>query len=353
MAPQFYNAFSKLNGCNPKQLWCSWRCDKAWREELRKKMSSTEIQADIYKRLKYICEITDCSLFQEYFGNLMKSLKLSPITQTFGQYLSVHWEPKKEHWAYCYRLGTGINTNMRLEAFHRIFKYDYLHGKQNRCVAVCLFTLMKFNRDKIYQRLIKETKRKNTYNKNLIHDKHLSSLGLSINDVKEVDSKIWSVPSASSKSKNYCVSLLSDKCNQTSCCLKCTECGACSHIYKCTCMDFLTKNVPCKHIHLVCSKVDIKLSNDLFVDDAQSSDIMAPNAESVEVAETVNFLRGTEPAEFDKLKGKVLQNLNEMIASVTNANMFNEDAMKNLDRQICAAKNTFSTLCANQPLEFA
>ena len=46
--------------------------------------------------------------------------------------------------------------------------------------------------------------------------------------------------------------------------------------------------------------------------------IMAPNAESVEVAETVNFLRGTEPAEFDKLKGKVLQNLNEMIASVTN-----------------------------------
>ena len=45
---------------------------------------------------------------------------------------------------------------------------------------------------------------------------------------------------------------------------------------------------------------------------------MATNAESVEVAVTVNFLRGTEPAEFDKLKEKVLQNLNEMIASVTN-----------------------------------
>ena len=79
---------------------------------------------------------------------------------------------------------------------------------------------------------------------------------------------------------------------------------------------------------------------------------MAPNAESVEVAETANFLRGTEPAEFDKLKGKVLKNLNEMIASVTNANMFNEDAMKNLDQQICAANNTFFALCANQPLEF-
>ena len=76
------------------------------------------------------------------------------------------------------------------------------------------------------------------------------------------------------------------------------------------------------------------------------------NAESVEVAETVNFLRGTEPAEFDKLKGKVLQNLNEMIASVTNASMLDEDALKNLDQQICAAKNTFSASCANQPLEF-
>ena len=50
-----------------------------------------------------------------------------------------------------------------------------------------------------------------------------------------------------------------------------------------------------------------------MIHDAQSSDIMATNAERVEVAVTV-----TEPAEFDKLKGKVLQNLNEMIASVTN-----------------------------------
>ena len=49
-----------------------------------------------------------------------------------------------------------------------------------------------------------------------------------------------------------------------------------------------------------------------MIHDAQSSDIMATNAESVEVAVTVNFLRGIEPAEFDKLKGKVLQNLNEM-----------------------------------------
>ena len=55
------------------------------------------------------------------------------------------------------------------------------------------------------------------------------------------------------------------------------------------------------------SYVSIKKSKlDLFVDDAHSSDIMAPNAESVEVAETVNFLRAAEPAEFDKLKGKVL-----------------------------------------------
>ena len=41
-----------------------------------------------------------------------------------------------------------------------------------------------------------------------------------------------------------------------------------------------------------------------MIHDAQSSDIMATNAECVEVAITI-----TEPAEFDKLKGKVLQNL--------------------------------------------
>ena len=32
-------------------------------------------------------------------------------------------------WAYCYRVGLGINTNMIVEAFHRVFKYNYLKGK--------------------------------------------------------------------------------------------------------------------------------------------------------------------------------------------------------------------------------
>ena len=53
-----------------------------------------------------------------------------------------------------------------------------------------------------------------------------------------------------------------------------------------------------------------------MIHDAQSSDIMATNAESVEVAVTVNFLRGIEPAKFDKSVTKF--KWNEMIASVTN-----------------------------------
>ena len=118
----------------------------------------------------------------------------------------------------------------------------------------CLFTLMKYNRDKVIERLIKETKGKNTYVKNLIHQRHLNSIDLITDGISEKEGdalKSWNVPSATCKGKSYEVKLIGDRCNQPSCYLKCTECGACSHIYSCSCFDFLPKNVPCKHIHLI------------------------------------------------------------------------------------------------------
>lgn len=65
-------------------------------------------------------------------------------------------------WAYCYRAGMGINTNMKVEAFHRVFKYSYLKGKVNKRVDNCLMNLLKYVRDKYFERMIKLTKGKAT-----------------------------------------------------------------------------------------------------------------------------------------------------------------------------------------------
>ena len=58
-------------------------------------------------------------------------------------------------WAYWYRVGLSINTNMIVEAFHRVFKYNYLKGTCNKSVDNCLLNLLKFIRDKHYERLTK------------------------------------------------------------------------------------------------------------------------------------------------------------------------------------------------------
>ena len=102
----------------------------------------------------------------------------SDITKEFGQYFLQHWTLRKESWAYCYRVGLGINTNMFCEAFHRVFKYNYLKGMVNTCVDRCLINLLKFNRDKAFERLIKLTKVKCSQKIKSINERHQASMTL-------------------------------------------------------------------------------------------------------------------------------------------------------------------------------
>ena len=51
-ATKFYNAFVAVNKTRPKYLVCSWHVEKNWRENLRAKIKDTDLQGDIYKRLR-------------------------------------------------------------------------------------------------------------------------------------------------------------------------------------------------------------------------------------------------------------------------------------------------------------
>ena len=124
LAPQYYNAFSKVNACSPKQLWCAWHVDKASREELNKKVKNHEVEVDAYKRLKYLGEMADCNVFDDYADGLVKSLLSSSITKAFGEYFQRHWVNRKEQWACFYRnkdkhqhaLG-GISQSIKIQLF--------------------------------------------------------------------------------------------------------------------------------------------------------------------------------------------------------------------------------------------
>eukprot|EP00795_Rhopilema_esculentum_P005630 gene5630-10846_t len=72
LAPQFYDAFSEVNNCCPKGLFCSWHVDKTWKSEIRQKTSCQQLQTEVYKMLPVVLEQTDVSSFQDYLHALME-----------------------------------------------------------------------------------------------------------------------------------------------------------------------------------------------------------------------------------------------------------------------------------------
>ena len=60
----------------------------------------------------------------------------------FANYFRTTYLKKVEEWLTCHRVGTLVNTNMHIKAFHRVLKYIYLNGKQNRRVEHLLHILL-------------------------------------------------------------------------------------------------------------------------------------------------------------------------------------------------------------------
>ena len=63
-ATQFYESFVAVNECSPKQLMRTWHVDKAWKEEIREKIKSFEVQGQVYKSLRTVLEQTDQLVFE-------------------------------------------------------------------------------------------------------------------------------------------------------------------------------------------------------------------------------------------------------------------------------------------------
>ena len=106
------------------------------------------------------------------------------MTQTFGKYFSQYYAKTKEQWAACYRKAAFVNTNMYVEAFHHVLKYIYMKGKVNKRVDKCIHVL-KFARDKAFERLVKLEKGKVTARIHVIMARHLASQKLPTHLVTE------------------------------------------------------------------------------------------------------------------------------------------------------------------------
>ena len=252
-ASQFYDAFALVNEVSPIQLICTWHVEKAWREELRQKVSSIEIQSEVYRYLGTVVEQTDRNVFEDYLSEFLIRLQMSSSTTSFSEYFKKEWLPKKAQWGYCYRVSLGINTNMFCEAFHRVFKYKYLKGKINRRVDKCLVNLLKFSRDKMFERITKLIKGKNRAKLKRVHRSHLESMNVPFTKVlKQQNEGTWIIESAVGKREYFAEKSQDHPCTEKcSCRLSCLDCNVCPRMFRFQCADYLIKGNIYKHIHLL------------------------------------------------------------------------------------------------------
>ena len=246
MALQFYNAWiASMGEPRPKRLVCTWHVDKAWRAELKMKIGDTALEAEVYKMLRMVLEQTSTRLFQDCVGTLIAKFSSDLKMKQFHTYFLQDWLQNKEIWAYCYRAGLDINTNMFTKAFHQVFKRLYLGGKVNKRVDSCLVNLLKFARDQCFGRVIQLTKGKVNYRNTQIEKRHRSSQSIPLANVEPSNKNEWKVTS-------YEVQRIHSTCPKNpSCRLICRECQICIHQYVCNCPNSLILHTLCKHIHLV------------------------------------------------------------------------------------------------------
>ena len=348
MAPQFYDAFCLVFGLQPRQLFCAWHVDKAFKDNMKKKIKDFEIEAQVYKQLRIVLEQTNETIFDQYLSTLQDRLASSTVTKKFGEYFNTYFVPHKEKWGYFGRVGLGINTNMFCEAFHRVFKYLYLKGKVNKRVDRCLVNLLKYNRDKTFDRLIKLHKGKSTQKLKQIHERHITSKRIPFTNIKETEEGKWEITSEDGK-KIYYVTLLQKKCQESNCQLRCIECAICTHQFCCTCVDHMLYATICKHVHLL---QQFRFRQSKADDDTEK--IHFQEEEDFERNQELSFLVATvkeqSTTNIEKLQQNAQKSLSEINDLVSNADSRDTVAVRDLVKGLNILKRSFDTLRRNSDI---
>ena len=105
---------------------------------------------------------------------------------------------------------------------------------------------MRISKDKAFERLIKTEKGKSSHRLCEINKRHKRAELMQV-VIQTKSTNTWEVPSQT-EDITYIVCRINDVCT---CKLSCRSCGACVHMYTCSCMDAILHATVCKHSHLV------------------------------------------------------------------------------------------------------
>jgi hypothetical protein len=131
--------------------------------------------------------------------HFLESTLSDPETSEFSAYFKDNYLNNVESWAYCHRLKSGLNTNMHIERMHRTIKYIYFNGRKVKRLDKAITQILKFVRDKLFDRLITINKGKLCSKLKELRLRHKTSEKLDINQITK-NGVYWEIPSSSSSS---------------------------------------------------------------------------------------------------------------------------------------------------------
>ena len=91
----FFNAWVIMEEPRPRKLVCTFYVDKAWKEELRKRIGDITIEAEVYKLLRIVLQQQNGNMFLDCLHALLLRLKTGFKCEKFFEYVSKDWVPKK------------------------------------------------------------------------------------------------------------------------------------------------------------------------------------------------------------------------------------------------------------------
>lgn len=279
----------------PKKLLCAWHVIEAFKNNLNK-VKCTAKREDVIDELLTVMKTLDEKEFEIMFQRYQTKLQKDPDCVPYYQYLMAGYGKDPKDWAYCYRKGLQVNTNMSLETMHRNLKHVYFQGNVVKRLDEAIQHLHKFLKDRKHDWIITRTKGKATKKTSNIFKKHKLAVEWQwcyvINPLGE---NVYLVENTI-KGTSYVVEL-EEQCDCGELCyLECTDCRCCLNRISCTCPDNSIKFELCKHCHLV----NLFLQNNfasgqiLEVHDFQSGSVgcdahVANSEENDEIDDTENL----------------------------------------------------------------
>ncbi|GFR16068.1 uncharacterized protein TNCT_342451 [Trichonephila clavata] len=257
--PAFYNAWRRVFREVEFILLCSWRVSRSWNRNLNGKIKNIELKKEMSDKLKQLVNEIHVVTFERMYEDFVQKYTKNEEAKNFITYFEKIYGGRKQKWAYCYRVGCGINTNMKLERWHQELKYEEGGGRVLRRLDKSLSLVLNAVSKKLMGRIISIERGKLTSKISTIRIRHLKSCKeMQGYSAEEFTPTKWVVfKTVANRITTYEINKAKD-CDYP---IRCHICKICIHSFTCNCVDYSIKFTICKHIHYICQKFPTKLEN--------------------------------------------------------------------------------------------